>query len=88
MGMLQEDRESGLEQISQLFGEPKEKRRVTQLHNIQRRGNVLQSLHQLQLHYLRDWRAARDADDDQADLFLKKLLNITNGVAGGLKSTG
>ncbi len=88
MCMLEEDRKSGLEQISQLFGEPKEKRRVTQLYNIRRRGNVLQNLHHLQLHYLRDWRAARDADNDQADILLKKLLNITNGVAGGLKSTG
>ena len=88
MSMLEDDRESGLEQISLLFGEPKEKRRVTQLYNIRRRGNVLQNLHQLQLNYLRDWRAARDADNDEADLLLKKLLNITNGVAGGLKSTG
>ena len=88
MSMLEEDRDSGLEQISQLFGEPKEKRRVTQLNNIRRRGNVLQNLHQLQLNYLRDWRTARDADNDEADLLLKKLLNITNGVAGGLKSTG
>ena len=88
MTMLDEDREAGLEQITQLFGRPKEERRVTQLNNIRRRGNVLKNLHQLQLRYLHDWRAAKEADTPESSAMLKKLLNITNGVAGGLKSTG
>lgn len=87
MSMLTEDRESGLEQITRIFGLPKEERRITQLNNIQRRGSVLKRLHQMQLGYLREWRAVEDTQQESATM-LKKLLNITNGVAGGLKSTG
>ena len=92
MNMLLEDRDAGLEQITLLFGQPQEERRIGQLHKLRVRGGVLKHLHQLQLRYLRDWRAALDADSatdsEKADPLLKKLLNITNGVAGGLKSTG
>lgn len=88
MDLLQEDRQAGLEQITALFGKPLEDRRKGQLYNIRRRGGVLHHLHQLQLDYLRQWRAARDGETAEAEPLLKKLLNITNGVAGGLKSTG
>lgn len=88
MDLLQSDRDAGLKQINAIFGEPAEVRRKTQLNNIQRRGRVLRHLHHLQLQYLSAWRAAVDAEDDTAEPLLKKLLNITNGVAGGLKSTG
>lgn len=89
MTLLQNDREAGLEQISLVLGKPQEQRRVGQLTNIRRRGETLDHLHQLQIRYLRQWRAERSDDKAEAsDLLLKKLLNITNGVAGGLKSTG
>ena len=88
MTMLQEDRESGLQQITQFFGKPREERRLRQLSNIRRRGKVLSRLHDLQLRYLHDWRATRDTNADESEPLLKKLLNITNAVAGGLKSTG
>ena len=88
MRMLMEDRDAGLEQITLFFGQPKEERRVTQLNNIRRRGCVLNDLHGLQLRYLREWRSDRDADTSESNLVLKKLLNVTNAVAGGLKSTG
>lgn len=88
MELLKNDRDAGLEQIALLFGEPREQRRSGQLHNIQRRGPVLRDLHQLQLQYLRQWRHAREIEEEATESLLKKLLNITNGVAGGLKSTG
>ena len=88
MKLLEQDRKAGLEQIAALFGEPSNERRQGQLANIERRHRVLRRLHQLQLKYLRDWRAASETDDPQAEPLLKRLLNITNAVAGGLKSTG
>jgi phosphoenolpyruvate carboxylase len=88
MGLLKADREAGLQQITALFGLPREERRHGQLKNIRRRSRVLEELHQLQLGYLRDWRNIKDVDPEKADPLLKKLLIITNGIAGGLKSTG
>lgn len=88
MELLKKDREAGLQQITDLFGRPIEERRHSQLKNIRRRGRVLEELHRLQLSYLRDWRAVKDVDPEKADPLLKKLLIITNGIAGGLKSTG
>ena len=88
MELLVSDREAGLEQITVLFGQTREERRQRQLMNIHRRGRVLQHLHELQLHYLRQWRSALETGEAEPRHLLKKLLNITNGIAGGLKSTG
>lgn len=88
MGLLTQDRLTGLEEISLLFGQPASERRRDQLQNIDRRGKVLTHLHALQLQYLQAWRAAKAADSEKAEPLLKKLLIITNGIAGGLKSTG
>lgn len=88
MELLRADRESGLQQIADLFGSPASERRTGQLSNIERRGQVLKQLHRLQLQYLQEWRAAKKEDAKKSDELLKKLLIITNAVAGGLKSTG
>jgi phosphoenolpyruvate carboxylase len=88
MALLLEDREAGLRQISELFGRPAADRRMSQLENTARRGKVLDNLHQLQLQYLKAWRAVKETKPEIADPLLKKLLLLTNGIAGGLKSTG
>lgn len=88
MTLLLEDREAGLQQITALFGRPTADRRRSQLENIARRGKVLDNLHQLQLQYLNAWRAAKETAPEIADPILRKLLLLTNGIAGGLKSTG
>jgi phosphoenolpyruvate carboxylase len=88
MNLLLEDREAGLSQIADLFGSPASRRRTGQLSNIQRRDLVLKQLHRLQLHYLREWRSVKETDPEKSKDLLKKLLIITNAVAGGLKSTG
>jgi phosphoenolpyruvate carboxylase len=88
MALLLEDREAGLRQITELFGRPVTDRRMSQLQNTIRRGKVLDNLHQLQLKYLKAWRAAKETAPEVAEPLLKKLLLLTNGIAGGLKSTG
>ena len=88
MALLMKDREAGLRQITELFGRPAADRRRSQLENIARRGKVLDNLHHLQLQYLKAWRAAKETAPEIADPILKKLLLLTNGIAGGLKSTG
>lgn len=88
MILLEADREAGLREISELFGEAMERRRTRQLDNISRRAGALHELHQLQIRYLREWREAKNGAPEKADTLLKKLLAITNGIAGGLKSTG
>ncbi len=88
MVLLLEDRESGLRQITELFGQPTADRRMSQLQNTKRRGRVLENLHRLQLEYLKAWRIAKETRPEMAEPLLKKLLLLTNGIAGGLKSTG
>lgn len=88
MQLLLADHEWGLQQITELFGKTVAERRTNQLRNISLRSNTLAHLHQLQLQYLKDWREAKSHAPAEAEPLLKKLLMITNGIAGGLKSTG
>lgn len=88
MKLLLEDHESGLHQITALFGQAVAERRKSQLQNIALRSKVLANLHALQLQYLKDWRGVKESAPEAAEPLLKKLLMLTNGIAGGLKSTG
>jgi phosphoenolpyruvate carboxylase len=88
MTLLLEDHESGLRQITELFGQAVAERRKSQLQNIALRSKVLAHLHELQLQYLKDWRNVKETTPEAAESLLKKLLMLTNGIAGGLKSTG
>lgn len=88
MKLLLADHQWGLQQISQLFGKSVKDRRTNQLRNIALRSSSLAHLHQLQLQYLKDWRSIKPDAPEKAEPILKKLLMITNGIAGGLKSTG
>ncbi len=88
MKLLLADHEWGLEQITELFGRTVQERRTNQLRNIALRSDMLAHLHQLQLQYLRNWRSLKEKSPGEAEPLLKKLLMITNGIAGGLKSTG
>ncbi len=88
MELLLTDHQWGLEQITELFGRTVAERRTNQLRNIALRSSILTHLHQLQLQYLKNWRSLKEKSPEDAEPLLKKLLMITNGIAGGLKSTG
>lgn len=74
--------------ITGLFGQAVAERQKSQLQNITLRSKVLANLHALQLQYLKDWRDVKETAPEAAEPLLKKLLMLTNGIAGGLKSTG
>ena len=88
MELLLTDHQWGLQQITELFGKTVAERRTNQLRNITLRSSILAHLHQLQLGYLKNWRRVKESSPADAEPLLKKLLMITNGIAGGLKSTG
>jgi phosphoenolpyruvate carboxylase len=88
MELLLKDYHGGLQQISSLFGQAVADRRQSQLQNIELRSGGLDQLHRLQLKYLKEWRNCKETAPEEAEPILKKLLLLTNGIAGGLKSTG
>lgn len=88
MDMILVDYDEGLKQISLLFGTPLEERRVNQLENLRRRGNELSLLHQLQIRYMKEWRAKRNESPEEAEELLPRLLTVINSISSGLKNTG
>ncbi|HSK13058.1 MAG TPA: phosphoenolpyruvate carboxylase [Phnomibacter sp.] len=82
------DRNEGLQQISTWLGSPADERRITQLTNVRLRGQALDHLHQLQIAYIKQWRALPDKEGPEANELLQKLLLLVNAIAGGLRHTG
>ena len=88
MGIILADYEEGVHQIGSLLEEPVEGRRVSQMENLQRREKELRLLHQLQIKYMKEWRAIRHDSPEEAEKLLTKLLTIINSISSGLKNTG
>lgn len=85
---LLNEHSEALWQIGQLLGTPAEERRITQMENVNLRGEPLYRLHALQMDYLKQWRAIKHLDTDESKKLLQKLLLLVNAIAGGLKHTG
>lgn len=85
--ILSEHTES-LDEVAAMFDRPREKRRVSQLDNLQRREKALLALHRLQIENLEIWRKKKESGSEEADLLVKRLLGITTALASGLKNTG
>lgn len=88
LNTLLPDYHLGLQHISNLLGEPIEKRRISRLENLQIRDKELVLLHQLQINYLKAWRKTREADPGLAEILQKKLFSTINSISSGLKNTG
>ncbi|HKK75179.1 MAG TPA: phosphoenolpyruvate carboxylase [Saprospiraceae bacterium] len=86
--LIQQDYEEASQQVADLFDIPREKRRVSMLENNARRHKALNTLHDLHLTYLRQWRQAVAEEPEAAEPLLLQLLLLTNALSGGLKSTG
>jgi phosphoenolpyruvate carboxylase len=86
--MILEEHEIGLQQISKVFGESRETRRVSQIQNSERRSNGLATLHKYQVEHLKTWRSRKDKQDKESQNLLDKLLLLINAISGGLKNTG
>lgn len=88
MELILNDYKAGLHFVSELFGSPATERRQSQLQNVERRGQALKALHELQIDYLKNWRSAKANQNEESEQLLSKLLLLTNAISGGLKSTG
>ncbi len=84
--VIKAEHAKGLEEIARMFDQNREERRQSLLDNLNRRNDVLISLHKLQIKNLRDWRASKDRSAD--DNLVTHLLQITTALASGLKNTG
>ncbi|MBX9783361.1 MAG: phosphoenolpyruvate carboxylase [Chitinophagaceae bacterium] len=86
--MIMDEYAQTMNEISLLFEEDKTVRRKSLLNSLQSRREPLLLLHTMQLKNLKEWRAQKNSDAQQADMLLNKLLIITTALAGGLKNTG
>ncbi len=85
---IQADYREGLEQISTLFGQSAEVRRVSQLENLRTREQKLQILHQIQMEYLKAWRGLENPDSEVSAQLLASILATINSISAGLRNTG
>jgi phosphoenolpyruvate carboxylase len=85
--VLQEYRRS-MDGIDRMFEKERETRRISHLDVLQRRKNALTALHKMQLVNLEKWRDTKDQSSPEADYLVKRLLEITTALSGGLKNTG
>ena len=84
--LIQTEHKKGLEEVADMFEMDREERRQSLLDNLDRRKDVLNSLHRLQIKYLEEWRKSQDRTED--DNLVTHLLQITTALASGLKNTG
>lgn len=84
--LIKEEHEKGLEEVAGMFERNREERRQSLLDNLDRRKDVLISLHRLQIKNLEEWRKSQPRTED--DNLVTHLLQITTALASGLKNTG
>ena len=74
--------------MAELFGGSLEKRRPRMLKTLGLRAKALHVLHEQQIATLSQWRAAREADSQEAERLLPSVLLSINAIASGLRTTG
>ena len=74
--------------MAELFGGSLEKRRPRMLKTLGLRAKALHALHEQQIATLSRWRAAREADSQEAERLLPSVLLSINAIASGLRTTG
>ncbi|GAB2776941.1 phosphoenolpyruvate carboxylase [Salinimicrobium soli] len=84
--LIKNEHEKGLDEVAAMFEQKREERRLSLLDNLDRRKDVLISLHRLQIKYLEEWRKSQSKTED--DSLVTHLLQITTALASGLKNTG
>lgn len=88
MRMILTDYQTCLDRIEEVMGASVESRRRSKLENNKLRHDALNVLHEIQIDYLKNWRAIRENDPEKADRYLLQLLLLVNALSGGLKNTG
>lgn len=80
--------ENSCARMAYLTGGNLQERRPRLMHTIERRAQMLDSLHLQQISLLRQWRAALETSPAEAEPLLEALLTNINAVASGLRTTG
>lgn len=88
MQKILNDYRNGLAMIEEVFDEPAASRRDGQYDNLKWRESKLRLLHQLHIHYLKEWRAIPDESSAEKEKLLTTLLSLVNALSSGLKNTG
>jgi phosphoenolpyruvate carboxylase len=88
MTIILQDYQRSMDAIAKMFETERQTRRISHLDGLQRRRNALDYLHKMQLANLKKWRSVKDQTSPEADYLVKRLLEITTALAGGLKNTG
>jgi Phosphoenolpyruvate carboxylase len=88
MDMILNEYKESTRQVGDLLGGNTELRRTSLLKNANRRKKALDTLHQLQISKLKEWRAIKGTSPEKSEYLLTLLLVITTAISGGLKSTG
>lgn len=88
MTLILNDYEDGLQEIESLMHVPASERRIAQVENVKLRGGALVILHRMQIQAIKQWRAQKEANSEESDQLLLKLLLLVNAISGGLKGTG
>jgi phosphoenolpyruvate carboxylase len=83
---IKAEHQKSLDEVGAMFEESREVRRQSLLDNLNRRNDVLISLHRLQIKNLEEWRRTKGSTKEE-DL-VTHLLQITTALASGLKNTG
>lgn len=88
MSIILEEHQRCQEELDLLFAQPRESRRQSQLHSMQRRTLPLRVLHLMQIHFLKEWRNRKRETMANDEALVTKILEITTALANGLKNTG
>jgi len=88
MNIILHEYQRSMDGIATMFELDRQTRRISHLDGLQRRRNALDSLHKMQLANLKKWRSVKDQSSPEAEYLVKRLLEITTALAGGLKNTG
>lgn len=86
--LIEQEFDSCVHELSMLFSESTEVRRVSALNNKKRREPVLIPLHLLQIGLLKEWRMKKQSPPENGEKMLEQLLMMINAISGGLKNTG
>lgn len=88
MDIISNEYKESLDQIAAMFELERDKRREGLFDRLQRRKNSLDTLHELQVKNLKQWRNRKGQDDAENEAQVTRLLEITTALASGLKNTG
>ncbi|WP_245189719.1 phosphoenolpyruvate carboxylase [Lunatimonas salinarum] len=88
MSLILGEHERCLSELDRLFSKPRQIRRQSQLHSMQRRALPLRVLHRMQIRYLKEWRNKKRDTNVSDEALITRILEITTALSSGLKNTG